>query len=148
MHKVGENDTENDYSDEDSLDSEEKKDEVSTHRDDRQNVNRFNYQNNPYGNPNNNMYNGNTWPKQNNFDNMDNQGNYKNSFQNQNSGYSNNFNSNKTNTNNNQTEQDRACLVHCFFHELKMVFLKYIFFLDNASSTFLSMFFVSLKKNR
>lgn len=132
MHKVGENDTENDYSDENDLDSDEKNGEVSTNRairhNDRQNFNRFNYQNNmqnnnqnnPYGNPN--MYG------QNNFGSNGHQENYNDQFQNQNPPrYNNKFNSNKTSANNNQTEQDRACLVHCFFHELKMVCLNSFF---------------------
>lgn len=37
--------------------------------------------------------------------------------------FSNNNNNFNVNNNDNQTQQDRACLMHCFFHELKMVIL-------------------------
>lgn len=139
MHKVGENETENNYSDEDSNDSEEKRDDVTTTRSNSRQPNGFNYQssyqNDPYSNQ---MLGNNNWDSRNNFGGI--QRAYNGEFSNQKAGYGNTFNS-KSNSNSfsnsssnsgsgmhaktYQTEQDRACLVHCFFHELKMVQIIY-----------------------
>lgn len=136
MHKVGENETNDEYSYEDNSDSD--RDEVTTrtqHNPSYPNGNgnsgRFNPYSNSNRNVNGNAYNGgydnmyHSWNASTNMGGMGNQRDFNNQFQyqyqNQNPGYGNSFNSNKTSGKNNQTEQDRACLVLCFFHELKMV---------------------------
>ncbi|XP_031618381.1 general odorant-binding protein 71 isoform X2 [Contarinia nasturtii] len=133
MHKVGEKDTDSDYSDEEGSDSEYSYESSSNKPMNRPNFNRPNYQNNmqnyPFAIPNTNMYNNNNnnnnnWNSPNNMAMGNNiameHNQFRNPHQNQSPGYSNSYNSNKTNSNNNQTEQDRSCLVHCFFRELKM----------------------------
>lgn len=134
MHKVGENETNDEYSYEDNSDSD--RDEVTTrtqHNPSYPNGNGNSGRFNPYpnSNRNGNAYNGgydnmyHSWNASTNMGGMGNQRDFNNQFQyqyqNQNPGYGNSFNSNKTSGKNNQTEQDRACLVLCFFHELKMV---------------------------
>lgn len=134
MHKVGENETNDEYSYEDNSDFEQNNDEITpqiphnpSYSNGYSNVGRFN----PYSNLNGNAYNGaydnryNNWNASNSFGGMGIH-NTQFQYQNQNPGYSNSFNSNKTNTKKNQTEEDRACLVHCFFRELKMVIITYI----------------------
>lgn len=138
MRKVGENETESDYSDEYSNESDEKKHVATTQNrsnNNQQNFNGFNYQNNyqndPYSNQmyGNNNNNWNSQNSQNNFGGIQRAPNGQLPGQNGYGGYGNGYNSNSNGTNgqgmkgknNNQTEQDRACLVHCFFHELKMV---------------------------
>lgn len=122
MHKVGENETKSDYSDEDSSDSEENGDNDATTNRQRPNFNGFNYQSNYQNNQYpNQMFGNNNWNTQNSQNNFGGiQRAYNGQLSNQN--YSDSrTRSNDMNEKNNQTEQDRACLVHCFFHELKMV---------------------------
>lgn len=141
MHKVGENETNNEYSYEDNSDSEEQNDDEITTRFSQNPSASNGYGSsakfNPYSNLNGNAYNGggydntnnnqnnNNWNASNGFGGggggMGSQRDYNTQFQYQYPGYSNSFNSNKTSAKKNQTEEDRACLVHCFFHELKMV---------------------------
>lgn len=117
MHKVGENETDNDYSDEDDDDddSEQKDDKKpiyqSNHRPNNGLIINRNHQNNMQTEP----YSNNNWNNQANYGANNDHRMYNNQP---------NYNSNlsKNGTAKNQTEQDRACLVHCFFHELKMVF--------------------------
>lgn len=128
MHKVGEND----YSYENNSDSEQNDDETATrisdnpsYSNDQSHSEKFN----PHSNLNGNLYNGNynnynNWNASNNLGGMGTQRDYSTQFRNQYPGYTNSFeSSNRTKGNKNQTEQDRACLVHCFFHELKMVII-------------------------
>lgn len=135
MHKVGENETNDEYSYEDSSSSEQNNDEITT----RISNNNPSYSNsygnsgkfNPYSNLNGNAYNGandntyNNWNASTSLGGMGIQRDYSTQFQNQYPGYSNSFNGNRTSASQNRTEQDRACLVHCFFHELKMVTIKW-----------------------
>lgn len=132
MHKVGVNDTNDDYSYEDSNDSEQNEDEITT-RILHNPLNSDGYSNsrtfNAYSNSNSNMHNGgftnhNNWNASSNRASIGIQRDNSNNFQNPFPGYSSKFDNNRTNANKNQTEQDRACLVHCFFHELKMVIIK------------------------
>lgn len=141
MHKVGENETNDEYSYEDNSDSEQNDDEITTRMPHNPPYSNGQYGNpgkfNPYtnlnGNGNGNAYNGgydnnpyNNWNVSNSFGGMGIQRDYNTQFQNQYPrypGYSNSFNGNKTGARKNQTEEDRACLVHCFFHELKMVII-------------------------
>lgn len=132
MHKVGENDTYDDYSYENNSNSEQNDDENTTRIPNYPSIsnghgNSGNF--NPYSNLNGNMQNGgyinyNNWNASNNLAGMGIQRDYSTQFHKRYPGYSNSFDSNRTNANNNQTEKDRACLVHCFFHELKMVIIK------------------------
>lgn len=131
MHRVGENETNDDYSYEDNSDSNQNNDEISTRI---PHVNGYGNSGsyNPYSNLNGNTYNGgydnayNNWNASSGRGGMGIQRNHNIHFQNQYPGYSNNFNSNKTSASQNQTEQDRACLVHCFFHELKLVTINWV----------------------
>lgn len=151
MKKVGQNDTQNeieetssDESDEDT-DTEYNKQNQSSKSNVRNNngYNQYgqsNYQyngRNGYSNDNDMNYYGSMRPNgmnvagtygsgqtvnQNGYQNWNNQ-NSHNSYPHQN----NNYNNNSTNLNgnnvtkNNQTEHDQACLMHCFFHELRLV---------------------------
>lgn len=140
MHKVGQNETNDDYSYEDNSNSEQNDHEITSQ-----------VPRNPYSNLNDNAYNSNNGGY-NNFNNWNASANiagkgmqrdYNFQLQNQYPGNGNNFDSTRTNTNNNQTEQDRACLVHCFFHELKMVNIKYSIIM-NIRKRFLPLFFFLL----
>lgn len=130
MHAIGANETNDDYSYEDNSSSEQNGYEITTRiarNPTYENDNSYTGKFHPYLNVNNgNNYNG----GYNNYNNwnasavggMKNHRDYSSQFPNQYPDQSNNFDS--SGTNKNQTNQDRACLVHCFFHELKMVIMK------------------------
>lgn len=133
MHKVGENETNDEYSYEDNSNSEQYIDEMTTripnnpsYSNGYSNSGKFNPYANSNGNTNNGAYDNpyNNWNASTSLGGMGIQRDYSIQFQNQYPSYSNSFNSNRTSANQNRTEQDRACLVHCFFHELKMVTIK------------------------
>lgn len=144
MKKVGQNDTQSgseetssDESDDDSGDGDDKPAQNFSGK----NGNQYGQQDYRYNNngrngyPNNDMnYYGSMRPNgmnvagtyasdqnvnQNGYQNWNNQNSFNNYPNRNSSSSSSHFNGNATA--NNQTERDQACLMHCFFHELRLV---------------------------
>lgn len=123
MHKVGENETNDDYSYEDNSNYVQNDHEITTRIPRNPSSNGFSYSGkfNPYSNLNSNTYsNYNNWSGSTNIDGMGIQRDYSYQYP----GHINNFDGTRTSSFKNQAAQDRACLVHCMFHELKMVITK------------------------